>query len=141
MAVHKIRPGAGFIIFNDKDQVLTLVVDEELAKRNNGVLDLPKGVIEDGESVWDCAVRECYEECGIKIATTNLEWGLAPLQFGNLSMFLARTNEHGSLNRNPKTGLYEHQMILWDKPSIITTSLYDYLKPIMHQAIMRTGIS
>ena len=141
MIVNKTKQGAGFIIFNNKDQVLTLVADDEIAKRNGGILDFPKGVIEDGETIWECAVRECREECGIIIKTSDLEWGLQPIQLGQLTMFLARTTDHGSLRRNPKTGLYEHQMLLWDKPAIITTSLYDYLKPIMHQAIIRTGIS
>jgi len=141
MADKKIRQGAGFILFNEKDQVLTLVVDEELAKKNRGVLDFPKGMIEKGETVWDCAVRECYEECGIKISTTDLEWGLAPIIQGQLTMFLARTTEKGRLQRNPDTGIYEHQMVMWDKPSTIYTSLYDYLKPILQQAILKTGIS
>ena len=141
MSASKIKSGAGFIIFNDQDQVLTLVVDEELAKKNGGVLDLPKGMIEPGETVWECAVRECYEECGIKISTNDLEWGLKPIISGQLTMFLARTNEKGRLQRNPDTGIYEHQMVMWDKPATIFSSLYDYLKPIMQQAIVKTGIS
>jgi len=32
-----------------------------------------KGKIEDGESKKECAVRECFEETGIKIDTTSLE--------------------------------------------------------------------
>ena len=136
-----IPKGAGIVLFNEKDEVLTLLVDEELAKKNGGVLDLPKGAIEKNETVWQCAVRETFEETGINITTANLEWGLDPIIHGNLTMFLARTKEHGSLNRNPKSGIYEHQMLLWDKPSTIFSSLYGYLKPILEQAILTTGIS
>ena len=137
----KIRPGSGFILFNEKDEVLTLLVDETLTRKNAGCLDFPKGVIEKGESPWDCAVRECEEEAGIIISTANLEWGINPIINGNLTIFLARTKSRGSLNRNPNTGIYEHLMLMWDRPTTIMSSLFPYLKPIMQQAMLKTGIS
>jgi len=48
------------------------VLDEQgrvLAIRRLGLWDLPKGKLETGESVAECAVREVEEECGIKDIT------------------------------------------------------------------------
>jgi 8-oxo-dGTP diphosphatase len=49
-----------------------------LHKRKNtgwmdGWYDLPSGHVDSGESILEAAVREVYEEVGIKISTRNLE--------------------------------------------------------------------
>lgn len=38
-----------------------------LAMRRNGRWDLPKGHLEEGESIEQCAAREVAEECGLKL--------------------------------------------------------------------------
>ena len=48
---------AGGLVFNDRNQVLMIF--------RNGKWDLPKGKLEIGESVKECAIREVEEECGI----------------------------------------------------------------------------
>ncbi len=57
----KIQKAAGGKVLNDKDEVLFIF---RLNK-----WDLPKGKLEKGESITECAIREVEEECGI----TNLE--------------------------------------------------------------------
>ena len=49
---------AGGLVFNKKGEVLVMV--------RNGIWDLPKGKIENSESLEKAAVREVKEECGIK---------------------------------------------------------------------------
>jgi 8-oxo-dGTP pyrophosphatase MutT (NUDIX family) len=39
---------------------------EYLIIRRHGIWDLPKGKMEDDETIEECAIRECEEECGIK---------------------------------------------------------------------------
>ena len=48
---------AGGVVFNN---------DKSLWIYRNRIWDLPKGGIEDGESLEDAAIREVQEECGIK---------------------------------------------------------------------------
>lgn len=64
-----VIPAAGGLVLNDENEVLFIY-------RNN-VWDLPKGKIEQGETIKTAAIREVEEECGIynlelhqKITTT-----------------------------------------------------------------------
>ena len=41
--------------------------DKILAMRRNGRWDLPKGHLEEGESIEQCAAREVAEECGLEL--------------------------------------------------------------------------
>lgn len=49
---------AGGLVKNQRDEWLVI--------HRNGVWDLPKGKVEKGENIIDCAVREVAEECGIQ---------------------------------------------------------------------------
>ena len=48
---------AGGIVYNDRDELLMIF--------RNGKWDLPKGKLEKGETIRECAVREVEEECGV----------------------------------------------------------------------------
>jgi len=54
----KVVRAAGGIIVNEHDEVLVI--------ERNGMLDLPKGHIENGELAKEAALREVEEECGLK---------------------------------------------------------------------------
>ena len=56
-ACFKIEKAAGGKVFNLKNQVLFIYRFDKW--------DLPKGKLEKGESIEDCAIREVEEECGI----------------------------------------------------------------------------
>lgn len=56
MVVKKITAGGG-IVTNDKQQVLLIF--------RKGSWDLPKGKLDKGETIEDCAVREVEEETGL----------------------------------------------------------------------------
>ena len=67
----KIKNGAGFILvkkFKNEWKVLGLKI--------NGEYDLPKGKVDKKDrDIFHTAQRECYEECGISISSSNLVWG------------------------------------------------------------------
>jgi len=50
-------PAAGGLVLNDKGEVLMI--------KRLGHWDLPKGKLEKGEDLVDCAIREVEEECGV----------------------------------------------------------------------------
>jgi len=60
-ASFKIEKAAGGKVFNLKNEVLFIYRFDKW--------DLPKGKLEKGESIEDCAIREVEEECGIKNLT------------------------------------------------------------------------
>ena len=54
---HTLINAAGGVVYNSKNQILMIF-------RNNK-WDLPKGKLEVGESITECAIREVKEECGL----------------------------------------------------------------------------
>jgi 8-oxo-dGTP pyrophosphatase MutT (NUDIX family) len=56
---------AGGKVMNDQNETLFIF--------RNGKWDLPKGKLEQGEQIEECAVREVMEECGIKDLTISEE--------------------------------------------------------------------
>src|SRR5271167_565778 len=62
----KIKTGCGVLVFGDDGQLL-------LEKRSDcGMWGLLGGAIDPGESITDAAVREVFEESGLKIEVTGL---------------------------------------------------------------------
>tara|TARA_B100000902_G_scaffold22218_1_gene26776 strand:+ start:20763 stop:21233 length:471 start_codon:yes stop_codon:yes gene_type:complete len=49
---------AGGLVYNHENSLLMIF--------RNGKWDLPKGKLEDNESIEDCAIREVTEECGVR---------------------------------------------------------------------------
>ena len=56
-ARHTLIEAAGGLVYNNENNVLMIF--------RNGFWDLPKGKLEHGESIQDCALREVEEECGV----------------------------------------------------------------------------
>ena len=65
---YKLIEAAGGLVQNQNDEWLFI--------HRNGMWDLPKGKLEKGESIEECAVREVAEECGIDEPT--IEKPLSP---------------------------------------------------------------
>ena len=56
-AGYKLIEAAGGLVYNDTNQLLMIF--------RNGKWDLPKGKLEVGENIEQCAIREVEEECGV----------------------------------------------------------------------------
>ena len=56
-AGYKLIEAAGGLVYNDANQLLMIF--------RNGKWDLPKGKLEVGENIEQCAIREIEEECGV----------------------------------------------------------------------------
>ena len=60
-ANYMLIEAAGGLVYNDKNQLLMIF--------RNGKWDLPKGKLEVGENIEQCAIREVEEECGVNNLT------------------------------------------------------------------------
>ena len=99
-------PGAGVVVvrqFPEGWRVLGL--------RVYGRLDIPKGVIDPGETAFQAAVRETAEEAGI--TDLKFSWGKEPKVIGRLTVWVAETLQDPTIQRNPETGIYEHHSADW----------------------------
>ena len=56
-ANYMLIEAAGGLVYNNKNQLLMIF--------RNGKWDLPKGKLEVGENIEQCAMREVEEECGV----------------------------------------------------------------------------
>jgi 8-oxo-dGTP pyrophosphatase MutT (NUDIX family) len=65
--MHKIK-SCGVIVMRTKPQLSFLLLMKHPTR-----YDLPKGHIEAGETEWDCARRELYEETGIEASNLHLD--------------------------------------------------------------------
>ena len=54
---YRLIDAAGGLVYNSKNQVIMIYRNEKW--------DLPKGKLEYGESIEQCAIREVKEECGV----------------------------------------------------------------------------
>ncbi len=130
MEKKKNKQGAGFVIvkkFNDGWRVLGLKVD--------GEYDLPKGRVDKKDkSIFHTAQRECYEECGISVSTSNLEWGNDTCQVGPVTIFLAKTKNEPHIRPNPNNGVYEHESAEWLTWDELMSQIKGYLVPAVFWA-------
>ena len=129
MQEYTIKPGAGIVVvkkINGEWMPLGL-------RALDGMLDIPKGVIDPGEDAFNAAVRETKEECGI----TNLDfiWGKDLLinssSNGHITVYVAATNEEPTISINPHTGIKEHTNASWVSWEKLQSETYDFLVPCL----------
>ena len=133
--------GAGVVVlkkFEDEYKMLCLYSENKKGIRK---YDLTKGKIDEGESEFEAAVRETYEEASIK--NLKFEWGRARLNKGKIIMFIAVTNDVPKILKNPKSGDYEHDGFEWNSPDVAHILLPGFLKPfaIWAKKIIKGGKS
>ena len=144
-----IKPGAGIIIYCDNrnnDQslhkdilYLTLIVKDK-------VLDLPKGALDEGEEFLDCAIRETFEECGLKnkihyqlIENPEIDCGdYLKIYVAKFLHDYSRLHDFVEILPNEKTGIIEHEDACWlTKDQLLSGEfgkLYSYLKSPLNKA-------
>lgn len=127
--------GAGFIIireFNGTKLILGLVGPDFHQKRCAGTYDIPKGVIDNGETRWEAAKREAKEEAGYIITDDMVKAG--PYTDGLLTIWMAQVDDDPIIVPNPDSGIIEHRGYKWLKPEDLVVDCYNYLVPCVEWA-------
>ena len=129
--------GAGIILMaydGIEPKLLGLIGDEKTRKKHGAIYDLPKGTEELGESSLTCAFRETFEETGIQLRKSDLIEG--PYQTSFLSMWLAEIpiGTPIIIEKNPETGLLEHDGYDWLTREQALKHTYPYLIPFVQWA-------
>ena len=127
------KNGAGFVVFRSdtvgskEPLVLALLQDD-------GVYDIPKGRIDEGESDIAAAKRECFEECSIIIDDSDMMFkDASPFKHGALTTFCAQTDKTPNITINPHTGILEHAGFEWVPKDKFCNNCLDYLiQPVNH---------
>tara|TARA_B100000900_G_scaffold412640_1_gene434860 strand:- start:2037 stop:2459 length:423 start_codon:yes stop_codon:yes gene_type:complete len=119
---------AGIIIFRNENNhpvILGLKALPKFRRRSNGTYDIPKGRIDPGETAFQAAERECFEESGL--LPERIVAG--PFIDGPMVVWLGQTDEDVVvISENPETGEKEHEGYAWLKPEQIKKDCLDYLK-------------
>ena len=109
--------GAGIIIaaYEGKEpRILGLIGTEKDRKKQQGLIyDLPKGTEEPGERKFACAIRETFEETGISIHPSEVIEGPHKTSYLHMWLAIVDINETIVIERNPTTGLLEHEGYAW----------------------------
>ena len=127
-----MKPGAGFLIFRKfKDGIKFLGLEGVDSKKilRSGTWDFPKGIIEQNESEWECAVRECFEEAGLIILKSDVVGG--PFSDYLLTIYIAESDCDPVISPNPETGMYEHLSWKWLSADEMENDCYKWLKPFV----------
>ncbi len=131
---------AGIIIYKKtlfgKIKFLGLKATKRFAIRGKGIYDIPKGKRDRGEKPFDCAMRECLEEAGLK--PTNVIAG--PFKSGDgLWVWLAECNGKPKIRRNPHSGIKEHLGYKWLTPEQLEKDCLKYLRSSIKWAKKEIG--
>lgn len=128
-----MKPGAGIIVvkrFHAEWKVLALT-------SLDGPLDIPKGLIDPGETPLEAALRETKEEAGI--TELDFAWGLTPIISENMTCYVAATSQEPSIVANPHTNLVEHLSVSWTDWDNLEKNTYSFLKASVRRASEITG--
>lgn len=124
---------SGIIVFRNKNnypEILGLVALPKHRKRSKGKYDLPKGRIDEGETTLQAALRECYEESGLKPKIININ---NPVINGPLCLWLGEVSpdDEVMLTANPYTDEYEHEGYEWISIRMMKDQCLNYLRPFI----------
>ena len=106
---------AGGVVYNQKKELLMIF--------RNGKWDLPKGKLETGESIEECAIREVQEECGVnnlqitsKLSDTYHTYELnGKMVLKHTFWFRMKTNFEGELSPQTKEGITKVEWVNQDE--------------------------
>ena len=128
--------GAGFVLFRffpDGIRFLGLVGPLFHRNRCHGTYDIPKGIIDEGETAYQAAIREAKEEAGYHITPNSIISG--PFKDQYLTIWLAQVYDDPIITANPQTEIIEHEGFEWLQPEDLLGDCYNYLRPTIEWAI------
>ena len=127
--------GAGFVLFRffpDGIRFLGLVGPLFHRNRCHGTYDIPKGIIDEGETAYQAAIREAKEEAGYHITSNSVISG--PFKDQYLTIWLAQVYDDPIITANPQTEIIEHEGFEWLRPEELLGDCYNYLRPTIEWA-------
>ena len=119
--------GSGVVVlkkFKNEYKMLCLYCENKKGIRK---YDLTKGKVDKGETSFQAATRETYEEAGVK--NLDFKWGYKKLEKDSITMFIAVTNDNPAILKNPHSGVYEHDGFEWNNLDVAHVLLPGFLKP------------
>jgi 8-oxo-dGTP pyrophosphatase MutT (NUDIX family) len=131
--------GAGIICYFDNTEGIVKDLEKEILflvlETHRGRYDIPKGCIDFGEYVFDCALRETYEECNLKSSDFNKflvsSEDMAFKCGKGLILFIGEIHVNSianiKINKNPHTNIFEHSKFLLLPKEKITKKLLSFL--------------
>ena len=132
MKKHNKITASGIIVFrnvNNNPELLGLIALPKHRKRSKGRYDVPKGRIDEGETILQAAYRECFEESGLepKIINNN------PIVSGPLALWIGEVDPDDEvvLTDNPYTGELEHEGYEWLTMKDMRKNCLNYLRPFI----------
>lgn len=132
------KTGAGILVYrknNGAIEILALEGPEEHQTKHDGKWDFPKGIIDSGEDILDCAIRETFEEADYIVSKGDIIAG--PHKHSQCYMYIVEYDyiQHPKIKRNPVTGIFEHKSWSWVPIEEIETNAYTWLRPFVSWAI------
>jgi len=136
------KQGSGVIAFidNRKNKHKDLPVDIVylLLVTYNNKFDFPKGVKDKGETDFDCAFRESYEECNLNyFSFTESEYKSLNLN-GNLTLFIKEIKDSSYINNvikiKPTKGIKEHKYYTFKNYKNAKENMLNFLLPYLDKA-------
>ena len=129
--------GAGIILMardGNEPKILGLIGDAKHQRKHGAIYDLPKGTVDPGESSWNGAIRETFEETGIRIYESDIIVG--PVNDSWLTMWMAEVpiDTKIQIGVNPVTGKLEHNGYRWLTKEEALNNCYPYLRSFVEWA-------
>lgn len=138
--------GAGFIIYKKSNDGIKYLTLEKFRKdRYGNKFDIPKGIIDEGETPFEAACRELQEEANIKGNEISLRLDdsykavmINPDGVNTMSLYLAEYVGNNINNvkvmPNPSSKKYEHLGVSWMNEKDAEENCLQYLKTIFRKA-------
>ena len=110
----------------------------------NGMWDLPKGKLEKGESIGECAVREVAEECGItkptivrQLATTYHTYTLKGQRILKPTYwFLMKSTDVSELIPQTEEGITEVKWVSTDEAHVLADGSFGSIRDVVTEGLM-----
>jgi 8-oxo-dGTP pyrophosphatase MutT (NUDIX family) len=120
---------AGIVVLKKIEEEYKVLCLFKENKKGIRKYDLTKGKVDKGETIFKAAIRETYEESGVK--NISFKWGKNCLNKDTITMYVAETGDIPKISKNPESGIFEHDGFEWNSFEVAYILLPDFLKPFV----------